>query len=181
MAAMLVSDIDFEERVRASFARQKVMATIGAELTQVTPGMIEIEPRAFRCPGYHVRAASTRFEAQGAEALRARLYYLAEFTDSHTSAALTRRASALPLLARARRAAIVGDPQQLSFVPSLGLGAERALMDANQIPRQGRASLAQSRNSLFDFAQGRPGVHRAFLPDQFRSAPEIVAWLGDEF
>ncbi|APH73352.1 PaaI family thioesterase [Aquibium oceanicum] len=43
MAAMLVSDIDFEERVRASFARQKVMATIGAELTQVTPGMIEIE------------------------------------------------------------------------------------------------------------------------------------------
>lgn len=90
-------------------------------------------------------------------------------------------ASALPLLARARRAAIVGDPQQLSFVPSLGLGAERALMDANQIPRQGRASLAQSRNSLFDFAQGRPGVHRAFLPDQFRSAPEIVAWLGDEF
>ena len=33
--------------------------------------MIEIEPRAFRCPGYHVRAASTRFEAQGAEALRA--------------------------------------------------------------------------------------------------------------
>jgi flagellar protein FlaF len=32
------------------------------------------------------------------EALRARLYYLAEFTDSHTSAVLTRRASALPLL-----------------------------------------------------------------------------------
>ena len=43
MAAMLVSDIDFEERVRASFARQKAMATIGAELTQVTPGMVEIE------------------------------------------------------------------------------------------------------------------------------------------
>ena len=36
--------------------------------------MIEIAPRAFRCPGYHVRAASTRFEAQGAEALRARVF-----------------------------------------------------------------------------------------------------------
>ncbi len=43
MAAMPVSDVDFEERVRASFARQKVMATVGAELTQVTPGMVEIE------------------------------------------------------------------------------------------------------------------------------------------
>lgn len=43
MAAMPVSEVDYEERVRASFARQKMMATIGAELTQVTPGMIEIE------------------------------------------------------------------------------------------------------------------------------------------
>lgn len=36
--------------------------------------MIEIEPRAFRCPGFMIRAASTRFEAQGAEALRARVF-----------------------------------------------------------------------------------------------------------
>ena len=34
---------DYEARVRASFARQEIMATIGAELTQVTPGVIEIE------------------------------------------------------------------------------------------------------------------------------------------
>ncbi|WP_375165883.1 PaaI family thioesterase [Chelativorans sp.] len=34
---------DFEARVRASFARQKAMATIGAELTLVTPGIVEIE------------------------------------------------------------------------------------------------------------------------------------------
>lgn len=34
---------DFEARVRASFARQKAMVTIGAELTSVTPGVIEIE------------------------------------------------------------------------------------------------------------------------------------------
>ncbi|MDN2567319.1 PaaI family thioesterase [Aquibium sp. A9E412] len=36
-------DADYEARVRASFARQKAMATIGAELTVVTPGMVEIE------------------------------------------------------------------------------------------------------------------------------------------
>lgn len=34
---------DFEARVRESFARQKIMATIGAELTRINPGEVEIE------------------------------------------------------------------------------------------------------------------------------------------
>ncbi|PHP67159.1 phenylacetic acid degradation protein [Zhengella mangrovi] len=34
---------DFETRVRESFARQNAMETIGAELTRVSPGVIEIE------------------------------------------------------------------------------------------------------------------------------------------
>lgn len=36
-------DPAFAERVRASFARQTLMTTIGARLTRVTPGEIEIE------------------------------------------------------------------------------------------------------------------------------------------
>lgn len=36
-------DPDYENRVRKSFARQNAMATIGAELTSVTPGIVEIE------------------------------------------------------------------------------------------------------------------------------------------
>jgi len=43
MGAKIVPPPDYEERVRASFARQQVMATIGAELTLVTPGIVEIE------------------------------------------------------------------------------------------------------------------------------------------
>ena len=43
MAATIVSAPDYEERVRKSFARQNVMSTIGAELTLVTPGTVEIE------------------------------------------------------------------------------------------------------------------------------------------
>ena len=35
-------DDDFEARVRASFARQRVMGTIGAALTRVDPGAVEI-------------------------------------------------------------------------------------------------------------------------------------------
>lgn len=41
--ARTIPDLDYEERVRASFARQNAMATIGAELTLVTPGIVEIE------------------------------------------------------------------------------------------------------------------------------------------
>jgi len=36
-------DGDYEDRVRESFARQQVMRTIGATLTSVTPGIVEIE------------------------------------------------------------------------------------------------------------------------------------------
>ena len=36
-------DTEFESRVRASFARQRVMDTMGATLTRVAPGEIEIE------------------------------------------------------------------------------------------------------------------------------------------
>lgn len=41
--AKRVADSDYEERVRSSFARQNAMKTIGAELTLVTPGIVEIE------------------------------------------------------------------------------------------------------------------------------------------
>jgi len=43
MAAKTVPASDYEERVRSSFARQKAMETISAELTLVTPGIVEIE------------------------------------------------------------------------------------------------------------------------------------------
>lgn len=36
-------EADFRDRIRASFARQKAMATIGAEITRVEHGSVEIE------------------------------------------------------------------------------------------------------------------------------------------
>lgn len=54
-------------------------------------------------------------------------------------------------------------------------------MDAAGLPRAGRAAWAQSRNSLFDLARRRlPEAHH-FLPDQFRSAPDIVAYTSEVF
>ena len=43
MSVRFEPDGNYEERVRSSFARQKVMSTMGAELTRVNPGVIEIE------------------------------------------------------------------------------------------------------------------------------------------
>lgn len=43
MADLFKHEADFEDRVRQSFARQKAMETIGASLTLVEPGTIEIE------------------------------------------------------------------------------------------------------------------------------------------
>ena len=43
MASTMAASTGYEERVRASFARQQAMATVGASLTLVTPGIIEIE------------------------------------------------------------------------------------------------------------------------------------------
>ena len=43
MSVSFEPDAGYDERVRVSFARQKIMATIGAELTRVNPGVVEIE------------------------------------------------------------------------------------------------------------------------------------------
>lgn len=43
MPAFEPQDPDFEARVRASFARQQVMATLGASITRVAPGEVEIQ------------------------------------------------------------------------------------------------------------------------------------------
>ena len=57
------SDPDYVERIRASFERQRVMATIGARLTRVEPGLCEIE-LPYRADltqqhGYHHAGIST--------------------------------------------------------------------------------------------------------------------------
>jgi very-short-patch-repair endonuclease len=90
-------------------------------------------------------------------------------------------ASALPLLARARRVVVVGDPLQLSFIPQLSRQQEHALMDAAGIPKARRHLIAQSVNSIFEFAEKRPTSRRMFLADQFRSASGIVDYINGEF
>ncbi|MFN3280049.1 MAG: AAA domain-containing protein [Tabrizicola sp.] len=91
-------------------------------------------------------------------------------------------ASALAVMARARSAVVVGDPEQLSFIPALGKEQEHSLMDAAGLPPAGRARWAQSQNSLFDLARNcLPAEALHLLPDQFRSAPDIVDYTSQVF
>lgn len=91
-------------------------------------------------------------------------------------------ASALPVLARAHRAIVVGDPQQLRFIPGLGRAQEHALMDSVGLPKHGRSAFAQSVNSLFDLAARRTGPGGThLLTDQFRSAPAIVDYISTAY
>jgi very-short-patch-repair endonuclease len=90
-------------------------------------------------------------------------------------------ASALPLFARAKRAVVVGDDRQLSFIPQLGQAQDRNLMKAQGLPSVGMGRFAQSRQSLFDFAKRVPGVPRILLRHQYRSAGPIVDYISETF
>jgi very-short-patch-repair endonuclease len=89
-------------------------------------------------------------------------------------------ASAMPLLARSRRAVVVGDPAQLSVIQAIGVAADRELIRALGVGG-GAYRFAQSLGSLFDLAAASPCAERRFLGDQFRSDPDIVGYLNDAF
>ncbi|NDK36711.1 AAA domain-containing protein [Rhodovulum sulfidophilum] len=90
-------------------------------------------------------------------------------------------ATAIPLFARAKKAVVVGDDQQLSFIAQLGCAQDRNLMQAQNLPVVKMARFAQSRRSLFDFASRVPDVPRVTLRHQYRSAGPIVEYISDNF
>ncbi len=90
-------------------------------------------------------------------------------------------ASALPLFARAKRAVVVGDERQLSFISPLGIAHDRNLMQAQGLSLSGMGRFAQSKRSLFDLANLTPGAAKVMLRDQYRSATGIVDYINAEF
>lgn len=90
-------------------------------------------------------------------------------------------ASAIPLFARAKRAVVVGDNQQLAFIPQLGKSQDHNLMQAQGLPVTHAARFAQSRLSLFDCALRVPDVPRTTLRHQYRSAGQIVDYISANF
>ena len=89
--------------------------------------------------------------------------------------------SALPLLARAKRAVVVGDDRQLRFIPGIGAAQDRNLMAAQGMALKGMGRFAQGRKSLFDLAFSNKGAKKILLRDQYRSTPAIVDYISHEF
>ncbi len=90
-------------------------------------------------------------------------------------------ASALPLLFRARRAVIIGDPLQLKHVSSVAPQQDRMLLAAHGLA-EGRAAWAYSVNSLFDLARSLSHHEDLVnLRDHHRSHRDIIGFSNRHF
>ena len=90
-------------------------------------------------------------------------------------------ASALPLLFRARRAVIIGDPLQLKHVSSMAPQQDRLLLAAHGLA-EGRAAWAYSVNSLFDLGRSLSRHEDIVnLRDHHRSHRDIIAFSNRHF
>ncbi len=90
-------------------------------------------------------------------------------------------ASALPLLYRAKRAVIIGDPMQLSHITSLRKGSDQQLLEKYNLVAD-FATWAYSYNSLFDLATSVVnGDNIVNLKDHHRSHADIIEFSNQEF
>jgi very-short-patch-repair endonuclease len=90
-------------------------------------------------------------------------------------------ASALPLLYRARRAVIIGDPLQLKHVSTVAPQEDRLLLGAHALA-EGRAAWAYSVNSLFDLARSLCRHEDIVnLRDHHRSHRDIIGFSNRHF
>ncbi len=89
-------------------------------------------------------------------------------------------ASAIPLLFRAKRAVIIGDPNQLKHISSLSRSRDQQLLEKHDLVEHLR--WGYSVNSLFDLASGLcRGEDLILLRDHHRSHPDIIGFSNDEF
>jgi very-short-patch-repair endonuclease len=90
-------------------------------------------------------------------------------------------ASALPLLFRARRAVIIGDPLQLKHVSAVAPQQDRLLLAAHGLA-EGSAAWAYSVNSLFDLARSFCRHEDIVnLRDHHRSHRDIITFSNRQF
>lgn len=90
-------------------------------------------------------------------------------------------ASALPLLYRAKRAVVIGDPKQLSHISGLVRGQDQQLLDKFNLI-ESYPHWAYSYNSLFDLASGlTSGSAVIALRDHHRSHADIIEFSNQEF
>lgn len=87
-------------------------------------------------------------------------------------------ASIIPLLYRAKRAVIIGDPKQLSHIAQLSKQQDLALIQKYNVP----PAWSYSQMSLYGLAAGKVANEDIVqLRDHFRSCAEIIEFSNEEF
>jgi very-short-patch-repair endonuclease len=90
-------------------------------------------------------------------------------------------ASALPLLYRAKRAVIIGDPMQLRHISALGRAKDSDLQNRYGLV-ESRPAWMYSVNSLYDLAAGIAGPHQIInLRDHHRCHADIISFSNKAF
>ena len=84
--------------------------------------------------------------------------------------------SAIPILYRARRAGVVGDPWQLTHTSKLTTARDTILRRQIGLKRVEDVRFAYTESSLYDLFAGTQGVEPVFLSETYRSAAEIAGY-----
>lgn len=90
-------------------------------------------------------------------------------------------AQAIPLLFRARRAAVIGDPMQLQYISRLTPERDERLRKQAGLDDRRYLRFSYCQNSLYDFAANAQGAKRMGLNETFRSCDEIAAYSSVHF
>lgn len=91
-------------------------------------------------------------------------------------------ASALPLLYRAKRAVVIGDPQQLRHISRLSTQRDQALLVKHDLLTNPGPSWGYRANGLFDLAASKAGSDSIVaLRDHHRSHAEIIRFSNEFF
>jgi len=89
--------------------------------------------------------------------------------------------SAIPVLFRAKRVGVVGDPAQLSPITKLSTARDTLLRREVGLNSMRDVRFAYSENSLYNIVAGTNGVNPIFLSDTYRSADAIAAYSSEVF
>ncbi|MBF0259969.1 MAG: DUF2075 domain-containing protein [Desulfamplus sp.] len=89
--------------------------------------------------------------------------------------------SAIPILFRAKRAAVIGDPNQLTHITSLNPNKETLFRKRNGVGTLALHRFSYSDTSLFDLLSYTNGVNTIFLNDTYRSVHSIAEYSNRYF
>lgn len=90
-------------------------------------------------------------------------------------------ASAIPVLYRARRAGVIGDPCQLRHIANLGMGQDALIRQRVGLSEYSLSRFSYGNTSLYDLFAEANGIEPVFLSETYRSHADIADYSNELF